>query len=115
MPKIYKIIGQAEWESFRATGVFEGSAVDVRDGFIHFSYADQVEETARRHFSGQPDLVLLAVDRSALGEDLRDEASRGGALFPHLYAPLSIRHVVWDRPIGSDAAGMPILPALDSA
>lgn len=114
MQKIFKILSVEEWQDFKETGRFLGSLVDIRDGFIHFSYADQLGETARRHFTGRDGLVLLAVDPAGLGDSLRDEISRGGALFPHLFAPLFIRDVVWDRPIGRDEAGMPVLPALDS-
>lgn len=114
MQKIFKILSVKEWQNFKKTDRFLGSSVDIQDGFIHFSYADQLEETARRHFAGRDDLVLLAVDPAGLGGSLRDEISRGGAFFPHLFAPLFIRDVVWDRPIGCDEAGMPVLPALDS-
>ncbi|HEU4407841.1 MAG TPA: DUF952 domain-containing protein [Polyangiaceae bacterium] len=86
---VYKIMRESEWREASAAGRFEGSAVDRRDGFIHLSTATQVEETARRHFAGQTDLVLLAFDAASLGEALRYEPSRGGELFPHLYAPLT--------------------------
>jgi uncharacterized protein (DUF952 family) len=111
---LYKILGAAEWQAFRAAGLFDGSEVDRRDGFIHFSYADQVAETARKHFSGRGDLVLLAADPVPLGAALRDEVSRGGALFPHLYAPLPLAAVLWDKPIPLDPAGRPVLPSLDA-
>jgi uncharacterized protein (DUF952 family) len=93
MPTIYKICGRAEWENALAQGLFQGSAVDRNDGFIHFSAAHQLRETARRHFAMMPDLVLLAVEAEALGPPLRWEKSRGGDLFPHLYAPLAVMHV----------------------
>lgn len=114
MPEFYKILGSDEWEQFRREGIFRGSPVDLRDGFIHFSYADQLAETARRHFAGRTGLVLLAIRPDRLGEALRDEVSRGGALFPHLYAALSIEDVVWDRPIATDEHGLPVLPPLAS-
>jgi uncharacterized protein (DUF952 family) len=85
---IYKICPRAEWHAAVARGVYEGSAVDRKDGFIHFSSEAQVGETLRRHFAGQRDLLLIAVDPSALGTALRLEPSRGGALFPHLYGDL---------------------------
>ena len=113
MPEFYKILDLAEWEQFRQEGLFAGSPVDLRDGFIHFSYADQLAETARRHFDGRTGLVLLAIRPDRLGPALRDEVSRGGALFPHLYATLSIEDVVWDRPIATDEDGLPVLPPLD--
>jgi uncharacterized protein (DUF952 family) len=86
--RIYKILPRAEWEAARAAGAFEGSAVDRQDGFIHFSTAGQAQETARRHFVGQADLVVLEIEAADLGEALRWEPSRGGDLFPHLYGPL---------------------------
>lgn len=85
---IYKILRQSEYQAACRSGVFTGSPIDVADGFIHFSTADQVAETAAKHFAGQPNLVLLAVQAESLGDDLRWETSRGGALFPHLYAAL---------------------------
>lgn len=90
MATIYKVLGRDEWESAVAQGVFEGSAVDRRDGFIHFSTAPQLRETVRRHFAARADLMLLAIEADALGASLKWEKSRGGDLFPHLYAPLSI-------------------------
>ena len=94
MSRIYKILPRAEWERALAAGRFEGSAVDLADGFIHFSGADQWAQTARRHFSGQDDLMLLTVDAESLGSALRWEVSRGGAQFPHLYAPLACDQVI---------------------
>lgn len=90
---IYKLLPAEEWESAQSAGTFAGSDVDVRDGFIHFSTAGQVEETARRHFAGRTGLTLLAVDPAALGAALRWEVSRGGAEFPHLYAELPVAAV----------------------
>jgi uncharacterized protein (DUF952 family) len=84
--------------------VYRGSAVDRRDGFIHFSTAAQAAETAARHFAGQHDLLLIAVDADALGARLKWEPSRGGALFPHLYGelPLSAVRRVDPLPLGAD-------------
>jgi uncharacterized protein (DUF952 family) len=90
---IYKICPAALWREAERTGVFRGSPVDLRDGFIHFSTAGQVAETAARHFAGQDELVLVAVDAAALGDQLRWEPARGGALFPHLYGTLPLRAV----------------------
>jgi uncharacterized protein (DUF952 family) len=87
---IYKLCPRAEWTAAVATGVYRGSALDQRDGFIHFSDESQVEETRRKHFAGQRDLVLVAVDPADLGADLRYEPSRGGQLFPHLYGELRV-------------------------
>jgi uncharacterized protein (DUF952 family) len=95
---IFKILSAAEWRSAQAVGVFNGSEVDRRDGFIHFSTADQLQETAERHFAGQTDLMLLAVWAEALGEALKWEPSRGGDLFPHLYRPLNCHLVDSARP-----------------
>ena len=88
MSLIYKILPRAEWEAACAAGAFTGSGVDLKDGFIHFSAADQWRETLEKHFAGQTDLVLVAVEADALGPALKWEVSRGGALFPHLYGPL---------------------------
>ncbi|HEY5072683.1 MAG TPA: DUF952 domain-containing protein [Caulobacteraceae bacterium] len=101
---IYKILSRAEWRQAVAKGRFDGSNADRRDGFIHFSIARQVNETARLHFSGRADLVLLEVRTSGLGANLKWERSRGGELFPHLYGPLSCDRVAEVRaaPLGDD-------------
>ncbi|MEV0155897.1 DUF952 domain-containing protein [Micromonospora sp. NPDC050686] len=91
---IYKLLPSAEWADALARGRFTGSAVDHQDGFIHLSAADQVVETARRHFAGATGLTLLTVDPDRLGAALRWEPSRGGALFPHLYGELPVTAVV---------------------
>lgn len=93
MATIYKVLGRDEWERAVAQGVFEGSEVDRQDGFIHFSAAGQLRETVRRHFAGRQDLILAAVEAETLGPDLKWEKSRGGDLFPHLYAPLAIDRI----------------------
>ncbi|WP_149140949.1 DUF952 domain-containing protein [Gemmobacter caeruleus] len=99
---IYKILRRPEWDAFRAAGQTRGAPVDLADGFIHFSTAAQVAETAAKWFADQSDLVLVAVRSGALGADLKWEPSRGGALFPHLYRPLRLEDVVWDKslPLG---------------
>jgi uncharacterized protein (DUF952 family) len=112
MPTIYKICSGAEWRAAKATGVYVGSAVDRRDGFIHFSTAAQVGETARRHFAQQEDLLLVAVDEDRLGTSLRYEAARGGSLFPHLYGTLDLAAVVWVKPLPLGPAGAHVLPDL---
>ncbi|SBT39245.1 DUF952 domain-containing protein [Micromonospora narathiwatensis] len=99
---IYKILADDEWEQARAVGRFTGTALDLRDGFVHLSGADQVVETARRHFAGVTGLTLLTVDPGRLGDALRWEASRGGALFPHLYAALPVDAVVAAHPLPTD-------------
>lgn len=90
MSNIYKIVAAPEWRAAEAAGVFTGAAVDLADGYIHFSTAEQARETAAKHFTGQSDLLLVAVDAGRLGDALKWEVSRGGALFPHLYGPLSL-------------------------
>jgi uncharacterized protein (DUF952 family) len=112
LSRIYKLLDHAGWVKAQAAGVFTGSAVDERDGFIHFSDAGQAPETARLYFHGQVDLWLLSVDADRLGEALRWEASRGGALFPHLYGPLPIDAVIEARPVELDADGAPRLGTL---
>jgi uncharacterized protein (DUF952 family) len=103
---VFKIVATEEWTKAQAAGVFAGASVDRADGFIHFSTAEQAPETAAKWFAGRGDLTLAAIDADALGKDLRWEPSRGGALFPHLYAPLPMSAVVWARPLplGSDGA-----------
>jgi len=98
---IYKILPDALWREAEKSGVFAGAPVDLQDGFIHFSMADQVEETAARHFAGQEGLLIAAVDAAALGEELKFEPSRGGALFPHLYGDLPLSAVRWARSLSS--------------
>ncbi len=99
---IFKIFRRPEWDDFRAAGETAGAPVDLADGFIHLSTSEQVAETAAKHFATESDLVLVAVEAGRLGADLRWEASRGGALFPHLYRPLRSADVVWDKslPLG---------------
>jgi len=109
MSNIYKILTAAEWAAARTAGRFDGSAVDLKDGYIHFSTAAQAKETARRHFHGVEDLVVLTVEAEALGDRLRWEPSRGGDLFPHLYAPLDARLVTAVTAAPLDAGGTPDL------
>src|SRR5690606_25811720 len=94
MTRIYKILRRDEWRAAQAFGTFAGSTVDHRDGYIHFSTAAQAQDTARLHFRGQANLVVLEVDTAPLESALKWEPSRGGSPFPHLYGVLSIRHVV---------------------
>ena len=88
MSRVYKIITREEWAQAQARGVYGGSVVDRADGFIHLSAEDQAAETLRLHFAGQTDMVVVGFEAAALGPALKWEASRGGALFPHLYGPL---------------------------
>ena len=99
MPLIYKICTQALWREAERAGVFAGAPIDTQDGYIHFSTAAQVRETAAKHFGGQRDLLLVAVEAAALGDALRHEPSRGGDLFPHLYASLPLSAVRWVKPL----------------
>ncbi|WP_107074725.1 DUF952 domain-containing protein [Micromonospora sp. MH33] len=99
---IYKILATSEWEQAQAAGRFTGTAMDRQDGFIHLSAADQVVETARRVFAGVTGLTLLAVDEARLDDALRWEVSRGGALFPHLYAALPVDAVLAAHPLPAD-------------
>ena len=109
--RIYKIMPAAEWAAAKAAGVYEGSAHDRRDRFIHFSTAAQAAETAAKHFAGQPDLVLLAIDPAPLGPALKWEPSRGGALFPHLYAPMPASAVIEAQGLPLGADGRHIFPS----
>ena len=93
MTTIYKIVPAALWHESERAGAFHGAPVDIADGFIHFSTAGQVAETAAKHFAGQSDLLLVCVDTAALGDALKWEPSRGGALFPHLHGPLRLTAV----------------------
>jgi uncharacterized protein (DUF952 family) len=109
---IYHICLREEWELAAQSGAYTGSSQDRADGFIHFSTAGQLPQSARRHRAGQVGLVLLAVDPHVLGKALRWELSRQGALFPHLYGalPLSAVRSVHDTPLDCD--GVPLLPPL---
>jgi uncharacterized protein (DUF952 family) len=90
----FKILTAEQWDQFRADGMFMGAPVDQADGYIHLSTAEQLEETLSKHFAGQEGLVVAEVALSGFGDALKWEASRGGALFPHVYAPLTMRSVV---------------------
>ena len=110
---IYKICDSTLWCEAERAGVFAGAPVDHADGFIHFSTAAQVAETAARHFAGKEDLLLLAVDAAVLGPALRYEPSRGGQLFPHLYGTLPLSAVRWVRPLPLAADGRHVFPELE--
>lgn len=110
---IYKICPAALWAEAETAGVFRGAPVDLADGFIHFSTAEQVAATAARHFAGKDGLLLLAVEAAALGEALRYEVSRGGALFPHLYGELPCQAVRRALPLPLGADGKHVFPKLD--
>jgi len=102
---IYKICPAALWRAAEAAGQLDGAPIDLADGYIHFSTAGQVQETADKHFAGQDDLLLIAAETDALGEALEWEPSRGNALFPHLYRPLQVKEAVWVRPMPLGADG----------
>lgn len=99
--RIYKLCSRTLWEEAQVTGIFTGAPIDHRDGFIHFSTAEQLAETATKHFAGQRDLMLLTVDAPQLGDALKFEPSRGGQLFPHLYAPLPLAAVLMAEPFAA--------------
>jgi len=113
MTTVYKICPAALWDEAQRDGVFRGSDVDLRDGFIHFSTAAQAVETAAKHFAGQQSLVLLHVDAGRMGDKLRWEPSRGGDLFPHLYGELALAAVTKVDPLPLDAGGAHQFPSLD--
>jgi uncharacterized protein (DUF952 family) len=109
---VYKIVPASVWQNAKLVGIFEGAAIDLADGFIHFSTAAQAGETAARHFAGQSDLLLVAVDGDALGDRLRYEPSRGGDLFPHLYGALPLSAVLWEKPLPLDPDGAHLFPEM---
>lgn len=106
---IYKIFRPEEWAELDQKGETIGAPIDVADGYIHFSSAGQVAETAAKHFAGEKELVLVSVDETRMGPALKWETSRGGALFPHLYRKLTTEDVARVDPIGF-ADGKHILP-----
>ncbi len=110
---IFKICDGQAWREAERAGVFRGAAIDLTDGYIHFSTAHQVAETAAKHFAGQHNLVLVAVEAEALGSALVREPARGGALFPHLYGTLPMSAVVWVRPLPLGPDGRHSLPDLN--
>ena len=109
---IYKIVPEGLWQDAVASGTFTGSPVDHADGYIHFSTAAQVRATAAKHFAGQAHLLLVAIPLSAVGEALQWEPSRGGDLFPHLYAPLPVSAASWVRPLPLGEDGQHVFPDL---
>ncbi len=113
MPLIYKILPRTLWQEAIAEGVFRGAPVDLADGYIHFSTADQARETAAKHFAGQSDLLLAAFDADAFGDDLKLEPSRGGALFPHLYQTLNPGSAIWVKPLPLGEDGAHVFPEMD--
>ncbi|WP_262296022.1 DUF952 domain-containing protein [Microvirga sesbaniae] len=112
MTIIFKICPALLWQEAENAGSFEGAPIDIQDGYIHFSTENQVYETAERHFAGQDGLLLVAVEADSLGEALRYEPSRGGDLFPHLYAALPLSAVRWVKPVPLGQDGRHIFPDL---
>ncbi|MDR6431737.1 DUF952 domain-containing protein [Brucella pseudogrignonensis] len=110
---IYKIAPRDLWAQAEEAGKFTGAPVDIADGYIHFSTHEQVRETAAKHFAGQADLLLVSVDAGALGDALKYEVSRGGALFPHLYNVLPVSAVIKVEPLLLDDNGLHIFPELE--
>lgn len=110
MTIIYKITSKNTWEEASEAGEFLGSTDDIKDGYIHFSTKEQLEGTLSKHYKGQDNLLLLAFNDSDLGKNLKWEPSRGGALFPHLYAPLPTTHVLWEKPLELQSNGSHIIP-----
>jgi uncharacterized protein (DUF952 family) len=102
----YKLVDRTEWTTALAAGAYAGSAVDLADGYIHMSTAAQLAETARRHYAGRRELVLVEVDLAPLGAALKWEPSRGGDLFPHLFAPLPARTDAPQRGLSVDPDGV---------
>ena len=109
---IYKIVHREMWEAAVAAGFFNGSPVDLADGFIHFSTAAQVRDTAAKHFAGMPDLLLVAVPAAAILDAIKWEPSRGGDLFPHLYGPLPVAAVSWVKRLTIAPDGRHLFPEL---
>ncbi len=102
MTKAYKILTAGQWAAWQDRSVFTGAPIDIEDGYIHLSAADQVAETAAKHFGGLHDLVLAEVDLDALGDLVRWEPSRGGQLLPHVYGVIPLTAVTETREIPED-------------
>jgi uncharacterized protein (DUF952 family) len=109
---LFKVCDRTIWREAERAGVFTLAGADLRDGYIHLSAGDQVAQTAARHFAGQDDLVIVAIEAEALGTALVWEPARGGALFPHLYGPLPLGAVRWVKPLPLGGDGRHHLPAL---
>ena len=110
MSTIYKIMSEAEWAKAKAEGEFVGAEIDLADGYIHFSTAQQVRETAAKHFANRSDLVLLSVNSDGLGAAIKWEPSRGGDLFPHLYSNLSVGDVTMVNAMPLGESGEHVFP-----
>lgn len=106
----YKILTKQQMDVLEHQGSFEGAPIDLADGYVHLSTAAQAQETLEKHFAGQSDLWLAAVDLEALGDAVKWEESRGGQLFPHLYAPMTLNTVIAYGPVGYEPDGSLKLP-----
>lgn len=106
---IYKVLRPSEWADLQANGHTAGAPIDLADGFVHFSNGEQLATTLALHFTETPDLILLACDADALGDALKWDPSRGGALFPHLYRDLRLADVLWhaDLPLKDGIHALP--------
>jgi len=106
----YKVLTADQMTALEADGTFAGAPIDIADGYVHLSTADQLDETVAKHFAGQDDLHVAAVDLAVLDEAIRWEPSRGGALFPHIYAPLPLSAVIAYGPLERGENGKVKLP-----
>ena len=111
---IYKVVKRQQWSDAEKNGVFAGAEIDLTDGYIHFSTAEQVVETVAKHFAGQSDLLIVAIQADEMGKDLKWEPSRGGDLFPHLYGTFDVSIVKFVKELPLDSAGVHVLPDLIS-
>lgn len=107
----FKILTRDQWDELKAQGSFAGAPIDLADGYIHLSARDQVAETVAKHFAGQDDLILAMVDLAALGDGLKWEISRGGALFPHFYGVLQKAAITSTAKLKIGADGKHVFPA----
>jgi uncharacterized protein (DUF952 family) len=105
MALIYKILSRDLWAKALVDGIFQGAAIDLTDGYIHLSTAEQAEETAARYFAGQDNLVLVAFDPADFSDTLKWEQSRGGALFPHVYGSMDPAKARWVKDLVRDNDG----------
>ncbi|NIY72366.1 DUF952 domain-containing protein [Marivivens donghaensis] len=96
---IYKIFRADEWAALQANGETAGAPIDITDGYVHTSTAEQARETAAKHFAGEDGLVLLALESDSFGDELKWEPSRGGQLFPHIYRNLRMTDIIWQKPL----------------
>jgi beta-hydroxylase len=99
--RAFKILTAEQWAAWQSSGHFAGAPIDLSDGFIHLSAADQVAGTLEKHFAGQSGLILAEIELVRLGDAVKWEPSRGGALFPHVYAPIPLSAVLSARPMNA--------------